>query len=236
MRAMKYALAAVLLAGCTVTTGPSPSPQPSTTPAAVSRGGSPQSLADFRAVVRRVEPVAEAACRAQAPRLNCDFQIVVDDRPNLPPNAYQTLDRNGRPIIGFTRALFAEMRNRDELAFALSHEAAHHIEGHIAQTQRNATVGALAATVLGSLAGLDPTSVETAQNIGGTIGARRYSKSFELEADSLGARIAIRAGYDPLVGVQYFTRAPDPGDRFLGTHPANPDRIRIVQQTVAGAR
>ena len=128
------------------------------------------------------------------------------------------------------------MRNRDELAFALSHEAAHHIEGHIAQTQRNATVGALAATVLGSLAGLDPTSVETAQNIGGTIGARRYSKSFELEADSLGARIAIRAGYDPLVGVQYFTRAPDPGDRFLGTHPANPDRIRIVQQTVAGAR
>ena len=231
---MKYALAAVLLAGCTVTTGPSPSPQPSTTPAAVSRGGSPQSLADFRAVVRRVEPVAEAACRAQAPRLNCDFQIVVDDRPNLPPNAYQTLDRNGRPIIGFTRALFAEMRNRDELAFALSHEAAHHIRGHITQTQQSATTGAILGTVLGSLAGLDQAGMEAAQNIGGTIGARRYSKGFELEADSLGAQIAERAGYNALRGVLYFQDAADPGDRFLGTHPPNADRIATVRRAVGG--
>ncbi|MGI9394447.1 MAG: M48 family metalloprotease, partial [Boseongicola sp.] len=68
------------------------------------------------------------------------------------------------------------------------------------------------------------------------IGARQFSKGFELEADSLGARIALRAGYDPVRGILYFVDAPDPGDRFLGTHPPNGDRIRIVQQSVASAR
>ena len=126
------------------------------------------------------------------------------------------------------------MVNRDEIAFALSHEAAHHIAGHIEQTQQTATTGAILGNILGNVAGLDPAGVDAATNIGGTIGARRFSKDFELEADALGARIAEAAGYDALRGVLYFQRAPDPGDRFLGTHPPNPDRIRIVRQTVGG--
>ena len=199
----------------------------------VSRSGSPQSAADFRTVVRRVEPVAERACREMRPRLNCDFKIVVDERPDQQPNAFQTYDKDGRPVIGFTATLFRAMRNHDELAFALAHEAAHHIEGHIEQTQATGTAGAVIGGLIGSLAGLDAAGIETAQNIGGTVGARRYSKEFELQADSLGARIALRAGYDPLVGVQYFQRAPDPGDRFLGTHPPNGERINVVRRTVA---
>ena len=128
------------------------------------------------------------------------------------------------------------MKNRDELAMALSHEAAHHIEGHIPQARNSAAAGVILGTLIGSIAGLDPAGVETAQNIGGTIGARRYSKGFELEADSLGARIALRAGYDPLRGILYFADAPDPGDGFLASHPPNRDRIRIVRQSVASAR
>ena len=200
----------------------------------VTRSGSPQTLADFRAVVARVEPVAEQTCREMQPRYNCDFSILIDPDSSLPPNAYQTLDRSGRPVIGFTVALLGEMKNRDELAFALSHEAAHHVQGHIPQTQTSAQTGAILGAVIGSIAGLDTSGVELAQNIGGTFGARRFSKGFELEADSLGARIALRAGYDPLRGVLYFQDAADPGDRFLGTHPPNADRIRIVRQSIGG--
>lgn len=233
------AAAAVLaLAACEVqTTAPVPAPS---APAragnqveTVNRTGSPQSVRDYRAVVARVEPVAEDVCRSLTTnRVNCDFDIRLDDRPGLPPNAYQTYDRQGRPVLAFTTALLREMLNRDELAFALSHEAAHHIRGHIQQTQTSAATGAILGTVLGSLAGLDQAGVETAQNIGGTIGARRYSKGFELEADSLGAQIAQRAGYDPLRGVLYFQDAADPGDRFLGTHPPNADRIATVRRVV----
>lgn len=227
--------ALLALAACEVSTVSVPDERAAPLPN-VTRTGWPQSQADFRAVVRRVEPVAERTCRQMRPNLNCDFAIVVDPRDNLPPNAYQTLDKSGRPVIGFTKSLFAAMKNRDELAMALSHEAAHHIEGHIPQVQSSATAGAILGTLIGSIAGLDPAGVETAQNIGGTIGARRFSKGFELEADSLGARIALRAGYDPVRGVLYFVDAPDPGDGFLASHPPNRDRIRVVQQSVASAR
>ena len=230
-------VALAALAACDVQIATSPRPSQSVDslpPVSQTRTGRPQTLADFQAVVRRVEPVAERTCRELRPNTDCDFRIFVDDREGLAPNAYQTLDRDGRPLIGFTPALFEVMRNRDELAFALAHEAAHHIEGHIPQIQNSATTGAILGTILGSLAGLDQAGVETAQNIGGTVGARRFSKGFELEADSLGARIAQRAGYDPVRGVLYFSRAPDPGDQFLGTHPPNADRINVVRRAVGG--
>ncbi len=224
----------MVLSACTV------EPIVSTPDGAVNTGRTVQttrdenpSLRTFRAVVARVEPVAERVCRAETRGMNCDFNIVVDTRPGLQPNAFQTLDERNRPVIGFTLTLVEEMRNADELAFALAHEAAHHIENHIPQTQSSAMTGALLGSVLGTLAGLDAEGLEAAQRIGGTVGARRFSKDFELEADALGARIAALAGFDPVRGVQYFQRAPDPGDRFLGTHPPNAQRIQIVRQVAS---
>ncbi len=191
-----------------------------------------QAVRNFEAVVRQVEPVAEQFCRTQSQQENCDFRIVVDDRPGQGVNAFQTLDRSGRPIIGFTVPLIAEARNRDELAFVMAHEAAHHIRGHIARQQQNAALGGL---LIGSLAGaLGATDIESAQQLGATVGARTYSKDFELEADALGTRIAAAAGFDPLRGSEFFFRIPDPGDRFLGTHPPNADRLRTVQRVAAG--
>ena len=70
--------------------------------------------------------------------------------------------------------------------------------------------------------------------MGAVVGVRTYSKDFELEADRLGTIITARAGYDPVLGSAFFNRIPDPGDRFLGTHPANADRVRIVRETAAG--
>jgi len=226
-----FALAALpVLAACDVPTttvsGPSePLPQ-------VTRTGSPQSIADYRAVAARVEPVAERACRARTSGANCDFKLIIDNDPKLGSNAYQTYDKSGRPVLGITPALIRDMRNRDEIAFVIGHEAAHHIEGHIQQTQSSAQIGAILGAAVGSAIGLDTTGVETTTNIGGTVGARRFSKGFELEADALGAQIAERAGYDAVRGVLYFQDAADPGNQFLGTHPPNADRIRIVRQTV----
>lgn len=188
----------------------------------------------FSRMVAAVEPVAERECRDRAPELDCDFRIVVDDREGQPANAYQTLDNAGRPVLAFTLALIAEAQNEDELAFVLSHEAAHHILRHLGRQTQNATMGAV---VFGQLASVltasDQAAVRTAQEIGAAVGARTYSKDFELEADRLGTVITQRAGYDPLRGAQFFTRIPDPGNRFLGTHPPNRERIATVQRTVA---
>ncbi len=189
----------------------------------------------FIDVVNTVEPVAERECRLQSPQLNCDFRIVVDDTPGLPPNAFQTLDQTGRPVLAFTLAMLGEVRNADELAFVMSHEVAHHISGHLARQRQNADLGAV---VFGELAGIAGQSsadqIRVAQQLGAAVGARSYSKEFELEADALGTIIAARAGFDPVHGAQFFFRIPDPGDRFLGSHPANAERVAVVQRTAAG--
>ncbi len=232
-----FSLAVILaLSACTpiVVEKPRDAPimQTTTAPAKLAQR---QAIENFNTAAARIEPVAERLCRQRSPRQNCDFQIVVDNRPNQPVNAFQTLDRNGRPIIAFTVPLIEDARNRDEIAFVMAHEAAHHIEGHIARQQANAQIGAvLIGGLVGALGANDQSTIDIASRIGAGVGARSYSKDFELEADALGARIAAAAGFDPLNGAQFFFRVPDPGDRFLGTHPANADRLRTVQRVAAG--
>ena len=106
--------------------------------------------------------------------------------------------------------------------------------GHLPRTQETALRGAILAGVLATIGGAGPDGVRNAQNLGASVGARTYSKDFELEADALGTVITVRAGYDPVLGAQYFQRIDDPGNMFLGTHPPNAARIETVQSTAAG--
>ena len=222
---------AIALAGCD--TGPVYAPIPDQNrPGQVGPRQSSQAIArSFVEVVRTVEPVAERECRARTRGVNCDFRIVVDDRPDQPPNAFQTLDKSGRPIIAFTLALIADARNRDELAFVLGHEAAHHVRGHIERQQQNAVAGAVIAGSLAVLLGGGADAVEAAQRNGAMVGARSYSKDFELEADALGTIITVRAGYDPVRGAEFFTRIPDPGNRLQ-----HPRTTRRLERTGASSR
>lgn len=222
--------AAAALSGC-VTYGPAPSgaPLPVAAPApAVTASG----VSGFAAVAARIEPVAESACRARAAGRNCDFAIAIDDRPGQPPNAFQTIDRSGRPYLVFTGALIDMARNADELAFVLGHEAAHHVAGHIPRRQDQALTGAILAGVIAQASGLTSQEVRAAQDVGAKLGAQQYSKEFELEADRLGAQIAWAAGFDPVRGAAFFDRLPDPGDRFLGSHPPNAQRKATVAAAV----
>lgn len=224
------------LAACEVTPvqpGPSEPTATSATKPSTRTLSASQAARSFVRVINTVEPIAERECRARTSGVNCDFNIVVDDRPGQPANAFQTLDKQGRPIVAFTLALIADARNEDELAFVLGHEAAHHISGHIGRQAQNAVAGAVVAGGLAVLLGGDSNAIEAAQRTGAQVGARSYSKDFELEADALGTVITARAGYDPLRGAQFFARIPDPGDKFLGTHPPNASRLDIVRRTVA---
>ncbi|MGP6089877.1 M48 family metallopeptidase [Antarctobacter jejuensis] len=224
-------LVLVLLAACEPVMLPAPAPS--------SAGGSEaqvranQAARQFVQVVNTVEPVAESECRARTSGLNCDFQIVVDDRLDQPANAFQTEDRFGRPILAFNIALINSVRNADELAFIMGHEAAHHVQEHLAKTRESATIGAVVFAGIAAISGAEAEAVRNAEQLGAAVGARTYSKEFELEADQLGTIIAYRSGYDPVRGSAFFTRIPDPGNRFLGSHPPNAARAQIVRKTAA---
>lgn len=236
---MRAALLAALflLSGCIAGYPPVERAQPPLQVTATpGRLAPPEVAALFVSVVSQVEPVAEALCRQRSADVNCDIRIVVDDRPGQPPNAFQTVDRTGRPIVGFTIALIADTQNADEIAFVMGHEAAHHVLNHIPKRQQSAAGAAILAGALARANGATAEGIRQAQAFGAEVGARSYSKEFELEADAMGAEIALMAGYDPIRGAAFFSRLPDPGDRFLGSHPPNAERQALVARVVARLR
>lgn len=240
---LAMAVMAAVLAGCAVVDDiPMPSgtmPRDTVTVrASQDVPSTPRGMAtNFAAVIRSMEPAIERECLQRRTRpINCDYQFVVDDRPGLDINAFQTLDSNGRPIIGFTLALIAAARNADELAFVVGHEASHHILNHIDQRSGAASAGAVILSGIVAASGADPATVRAAQQMGAQVGARYYSRDWELQADYLGAILAMNAGYDPMRGAEFFARIPDPGDKILGTHPSNAQRQAQVARAVADVR
>jgi predicted Zn-dependent protease len=238
MRIWAGLIAVALLSACVPTYPPASAPPAAPPPAAAPTARLPSETAvrNFVEVVQRLEPVTEDICRARTRGVNCDFLIVVDDRLGQPPNAFQTLDRQGRPVLGFTLALIGDARNPDEIAFVLGHEASHHILGHLPQTNANAQGAAMAAAILAAATGASPQAAEQLTGMAATVGARSYAKEFELQADAMGAEITYLSGYDPVLGTGFFDRLPDPGDAFLGTHPPNAARKAVVARVVADLR
>ena len=232
-------IVAGLLAGCAPVQTSAPQGQPTQSSRAPSMDivTPDDSARVFVAVMRRMEPAVEREClQRRTQPINCDFQFVVDDRPGLEPNAFQTVDDNGRPIIGFTLSLIAATRNSDEIAFVVGHEAAHHILNHL---DRKAGAAAAGAVILGSIASIyggDAAAIEQAQQIGASVGSRYYSKDWELQADYLGAIVSLNAGFDPMRGARFFERLPDPGNHVLGTHPSRASRLAQVQRAIEDVR
>lgn len=227
-------LAALLLAGCA--TAPT---VPAGSPAAMGAAppGPARTVADFARVASRVGRVAEQVCREENPgeTMGCDFLLVFDSDPRMPPNAFQTVSRGGRPLVVFGAALLGQMSSDDEIAFVLGHEASHQIAGHIGKERAQSMLGAM---IFGRIAAQSPgpdgaapsdAAIRRAMDLGAWYGSQVYSKRYEFEADRLGAYIAARAGYDPVAGAQIFTSPVLAGGGALGsTHPASADRIAAV--------
>ena len=217
----------LVVSGCSVLTRPGP----------VSRGPLPVISPEdvplrFTSAVRGMSPILAETCKNSNLDLNCEFIIVINPDPKSPPNAFQTVNEAGQPILGFTMALLNDMHNADEIAFVIGHEGAHHILGHLDQQRQSANGGATLFAVLAAALGGSARSVDAATNIGAAVGGRNYSKKYELEADRLGAQMTAKAGFNPVLGADYFMRIPDPGNKFFGTHPRNLDRIAGVRAAI----
>ena len=177
-----------------------------------------------------MEPLSEQICRSihtNKPRAFCDFQLKVINDPRQPPNAFQTLGKDGRPVIAFNINMLRAFNNDDELAFVFAHEAGHQIAQHIEKSQANALAGAVLGGLIVAVAGGDA-SVGT--DIGGSIGGRSYSKKFELQADTIAAHITDRSGYNAKRGAKIYERTRG-SSAFLATHPPSGERSAPVSYT-----
>jgi predicted Zn-dependent protease len=97
--------------------------------------------------------------------------------------------------IYLTRGLMALVNNEAELAGVMAHEIGHVTARHSAQRYNRSVFAQLGAAVLGAVVG----SRELSQiaGLGAAAYVQGYSREQEFEADQLGVRYLVRAGYDP---------------------------------------
>jgi predicted Zn-dependent protease len=189
-------------------------------------------LAAFNRVSRRVEPIAERSCKElhkTSKTKFCDFVIKVHNDPKQPANAFQSIGRDGRPVITFNINMIRSIQNDHEIAFILGHEAGHQIAEHLSKSRQNQVAGAVLGGILATALG---GNIQTGVDLGSLVGARSYSKGYELQADRIGTHIASRAGYNPIIGAKSFNRTKG-SNALLSTHPPSQDRINTVNQTAA---
>lgn len=137
--------------------------------------------------------------------------VAVSHYPALPVKVYFVRDgslnafNTGAGYLYVHTGLVRRAGSEDELAFVLGHELAHAMANHVhRKILPRLLLGA--GTALASLAvkGKSAEQLITAVHQYLSTG---YSRRHEREADVLGAFYALKAGYDPLRGAEFFVKA-----------------------------
>lgn len=244
LKKLTLVLGVGLLAGCVE--APEPTPAPKTTPTKTTPTKAPtgpqyfrseaSGLAAFNRISKQIDPIATRICRdthKTAPATFCDFQFRILKSAKQPPNAFQSVDKSGRPTITFNSNMLRAVKNDHEIGFILAHETGHQIAGHLIKTRNNATAGAIFGAILAGAVGVN---AQVGADLGSTVGVLQFSKTYELQADRLATHIAYRAGYNPLIGAQSFQRFGGAKSQPLSTHPGSIDRVATVKETYARIR
>jgi hypothetical protein len=125
---------------------------------------------------------------------------------------------DGRRVM-ISEGLLARCTTESDLALVIAHELAHNLLHHADRLAR---------------AGISTSNGFLHATASGTAEMRKT----EEEADRLGVRLAVAAGYD-LSGAASFLsdlQVRDNGDPALSTHPAPARRLTLLRAAIAGAR
>ncbi|MFT4253548.1 MAG: M48 family metalloprotease [Caulobacter sp.] len=196
-----------------------------------------------------------------APEYQGDIRVYVMDRPffnaQMAPNGY------GEVWSG----LLLRVQSEDELAFVLGHEVGHFAENHSIEAYRalKARLGAtmavqfaVAAVAMG--AAVNAGSAQGANDIMRAAGALNdllylgqlaayfgYSRENEVEADGLGFKRAVAAGYDPAAGATLWraliaetgassfkrVREQEARANIFSSHPVSSERVKALDELAA---
>jgi Zn-dependent protease with chaperone function len=153
------------------------------------------------------------------------FQIVDDPMVNAfaAPGGY---------VVVF-RGLLEKTETPEQLAGVLAHELQHIFKRHTTRAiVEQTSTSLLIAAVSGDITGAATVALDSAR----TLGALRYSRVHETEADTEGLKMLLAAGIDPKGMIEFFQimnkgnhRDDDAGwFRYLSTHPTHDNRVQTL--------
>ena len=156
------------------------------------------------------------------------------------PNAFASIN-NGVQTVGLTLSMLNEIGpDKDALATTLGHELAHLYLKHGEKRQQRSESAKGVSTVLGTVLGLAGVPMGgTLASLGVGVVTTAYSREEETEADVLGLRWAMAAGYSAcgsfrtmkmLKAVSSSSALP-----FLSSHPGHDERIERANQYAISA-
>ena len=151
-----------------------------------------------------------SVCKAQLPNRDhslCKFVLTETSPDSASMNAHSWIGEGRRSFIGIDIGLLRRFQNKNEIAFVLSHEAAHTIAKHHAHLNFKSS------------------------DEGFTI-SKKPDHTVELEADIIGTIISERAGFDPVTGSDILMRVARnlQGSR---SHPSVKRRLMAIKQAYA---
>lgn len=166
-------------------------------------------------------------------RLESANQVPAEASPVLKVERSDTLNAatDGKNLI-ITDGLLNKLRTNDERAFVISHELAHILLSHIGKTQVRRTGLSLLDFFLSRKVG-ENSVIAMASRLGINLVDLKSSRGYEYQADDLGVKLMVKAGYNPQAAIQVFdileANAPTQGKPgFLLSHPISRDRIEAL--------
>lgn len=140
------------------------------------------------------------------------------------PNAFVT---GGKYIYVF-HGLLEQSTSEDEVAFVLAHELGHSLLKQSIRQQNDDSTLLIGLAQLGAM--LSQNHAGDIQNVARFLEAS-YSRLDEEEADALAVAITRRAGFDPLRGVDFFSRMKRQQDTYWSDYQtALAQELEAVQQ------
>ena len=140
------------------------------------------------------------------------------------PNAFVT---GGKYIYVF-HGLLEQATSEDEVAFVLAHELGHSLLKQSIRQQNDDSTLLIGLAQLGAM--LSQNHAGDIQNVARFLEAS-YSRLDEEEADALAVAITRRAGFDPLRGVDFFSRMKRQQDTYWSDYQtALAQELEAVQQ------
>lgn len=186
-------------------------------------------LLDDQERINHTQAIGESLAQVSH-RSNLDYQFYIIDEDQM-----NALAMPGGHIFIY-KGLLDEI-DEPELAFVLAHEIGHVSARHsLKKLGANIGFSILATTLLGS-----PNEVQAKQLTDRLYGliALGYSRSDELQADSLAFDYVLDAGYDPQAAISLFEKLKKANEgrarppAYLSSHPPSDQRIKNIKDKLA---